>query len=172
MLRISRSAQALLASSTLLLALAAPRHARADVLPITSCGPTAKAGDSCTTAGDGTEDGVCAESQCQSSHPLPDGGFSTSSYPCLLCELADAGPSDAGHDASPAPPEDAGPTPPDTGDAGNADAGGSDSANRLASSSSCTAGSVGSGGGAGTFLALGALGVTLSLARSRRRRSA
>lgn len=190
MLRLSKTAKLALAAPVLVFALAAPRVARADALPITACDPNAGAGTSCTTAGDGTEDGVCVESTCGSAIHLDDGGFTQTSYPCLLCEIPDAGPSsDAGPtttDSGPAP-EDAGPTKPPSDDAGDtpsttdagtvtssADAGSSNNAssNQLASNSSCAIGAVGArGGGAGALLGLGAVGLAFSIARSRRRRS-
>jgi len=161
----------------------------ADAPPLTACGPSAQSGDPCTTAGmNNDEDGICALETCSSSHPLPDGGFQTSTYPCLLCELTDAGPpdsgpsADSGADSGPTPPppedagptQDAGPTPPPASDSGSTagDSGSSsaDGNKELASSSSCSVGFAGAPGGAGLLLALGGAGAIVSgLARRRRK---
>jgi len=81
-----------LAVPALLATLAVVPLARADALPPTACEATgAAAGDSCTTAGpNADEDGVCAQETCSSAgNPFADAA--PSSYPCLLCELPDAG---------------------------------------------------------------------------------
>jgi hypothetical protein len=158
----------------------APR-ASADVLPPTACSGGATAGQTCTTAGpDSDEDGVCQTETCSSLNHLEDGGFGPpNTYPCLLCEIVDAGP--APEDAGP-PPSDAGPSPADAGpvisDAGPApaptDAGtdaGTAATTELASSSSCTVARVGAGPRAASwFFGLGAIGLVVS-ALSRRRRA-
>ena len=173
-----RPLRTLVAVPVALAAIAFAPRAFADVLPPTACDTAgATAGQSCTTAGDGTEDGVCVSTTCGSAgHPLPDGGFSQGgTYPCLLCELVDAGPAvDSGPpslDAGPTPAPDAGPVPVDAGPEAT-DAGAP--ATRLVSSSSCSVAVAGAGAGGGLALfGLGALGLAVT-ARSRgrnRRRS-
>jgi hypothetical protein len=177
----ARSLQAL-SLPLVLAALTFAPSAFADVLPNSACGPTAKAGQTCTTAGDGTEDGICVSSTCTSGggNPLDDAS-THGTYPCLLCELvdasapsSDAGTSDAGPepgDAGPKPSEDAGPTPVDD-DGGAQAADGGSSPNHLASTSSCTVAIPGAGGAEGAAWAFGLSAIGLVIAAvSRRRRS-
>jgi hypothetical protein len=183
MIRI-RSKTPTIASLVTFAALTFAPSAFADALPPNDCGSNATVGSACTSAGPSfDQDGTCQNETCTGSVHLPDGGFQTNSYPCILCELsdggaADSGPStdsgpsadsgppdtDAGADAGPPPAPDAGPS---TNDAGS-DAG--PEANRLASSSGCSVAIAGAPLGASYLFALGAVGaVVTTLARRRRK---
>ena len=126
----------------------------ADALPEDACQVNATAGSACNNAGDHfDEPGVCTNATCQSSHPDGDGGFTTTNYDCVLCELSDGGSSS----------NDGG----STGDGGGAITtrpdGGSDGASSSSSSSGCSF-SPGDRDGAAGFgmLALGLFGLALS----------
>jgi MYXO-CTERM domain-containing protein len=171
-----RLLRALLATPIAVGALVVAPPALADALPPTACDANAKEGDSCTTAGNGDEDGVCETETCSHINYLPDGGFGPPvSYSCLLCELVDAGSPDAApppDDAGPPPTHDAGPPPVDAGpgptttDAGTA----STATTQLASSSNCSVAQVGTGPqGSSWLFGLGTIGLVVS-ALSRRRR--
>ncbi len=166
----------------LVASLALPRPALADVPPPTACeGANVQAGQSCTTAGDGTEDGVCVEETCTSGNPFLDSGPKT--YPCLLCELVDGGsqPTDAG----PAPTDASSPVDAASADAGSGTGAGSPATDAgapstdagsdqtaLASSSSCAvafAGGTTQSPAPAWLFGVGAVGMVASLARRRRR---
>jgi MYXO-CTERM domain-containing protein len=101
----------------LVASVALPRAAAADVTPPTACELGAFVpGQSCTTAGDGTEDGVCVAETCiVRGNPLYD---AATTYPCLLCELVDGGPQTT--EAGPAPSDASMPTDATFADAGSA----------------------------------------------------
>jgi len=66
--------------------------ARADVAPADSCASPASLGQACNNAGPSADEpGVCVNSTC--SHPTPDG---STSYACVLCEVAEGGVPDSG----------------------------------------------------------------------------
>jgi len=183
-LRSSHCARTLAAASCLAALTFAPT-ALADVAPENECGAGTSVGTACTTAGpDFNEDGTCQSETCHGlGNPFADA--SPPSYPCLLCELVDAGPpedsgSPTADDAGPTQPPDAG--PPTTNDAGLPDGGhptttdaGSSTASdagvstQLASSSSCSVGLPGGGQSAGWLFALGTIGIALSAASRRRK---
>jgi MYXO-CTERM domain-containing protein len=171
-----RLLRTLLAAPVSLAVLGFAPRALADALPPTACDSNATEGQSCTTAGNGDEDGVCETETCGHISYLPDGGFGPPiSYPCLLCELVDAGADAA--DAEPPPADaapsasDAAPPPPDAGPVdtdGGTDPGGE--THHIESSSNCSVGFVGAGPqGASWLFGLGAVGLVVS-ALSRRRR--
>jgi len=176
-------ASRLLAASAVAYALATVAFAgaaRADVLPPNDCadlgtqGGALSPGQPCTTAGTNfDEDGVCTtETHPCSNNPTVDAGTCT----WVLCELSDGG---APVKADAATPEkDAGKadaTKPETKDAGktttsDASKPEGDAATDLASSSGCSISAAHGGSSAGDgawFLALGALGLVVSLRRAR-----
>jgi len=122
--------------------------ARADALPQDSCASVSDVGQSCNNAGASfDEPGTCVASTCVSGTHLPDGGSTTGTYACTLCEVPDGGAaSDAGSDGGAITiRDDAGP-----------------GATPSSSSSSCSA-SPGTRDGATAFgmLAIGVLGLAL-----------
>ena len=139
---------------TFIVAVAAP--ARADIAPPGSC--TAP-GQPCSNAGTSHDQpGTCAATTCSKTVPLADGGTTTSTYPCNLCQASGVG--GAGGGAGGAGGRD-------VSDGGGAGGGGAPDAatTKTPSSSACAIG--GSAGGsslAGAFLLAGVLAI------SRRRR--
>jgi hypothetical protein len=64
--------------------------ARADVPPPDEC--TGSVGATCSNAGPSNDqDGICTNETCTHSTPNGDGGVTTSTYACVLCELSDCG---------------------------------------------------------------------------------
>jgi MYXO-CTERM domain-containing protein len=121
--------------------------ARADALPEDACSSSATVGQTCSNAGPSFDQaGVCANETCTSTHPSGDGGFSTTTSPCVLCESTSSG--DGGAIT----------TRPDSGTTSSSSS----------SSSGCSASPNERDGAIGfTMLALGALG----LAFGRRKRA-
>jgi len=176
-------------------ALTSSPAARADIAAPEYCSPGDSVGEICSTAGpDFDEDGTCQMVACDDGGPCgllcelaPDGG--------PITNPPDAGP--VGSDDAGPPPDDAGPTHPPSDDAGptapppghdagttttlppgydagvTTDAGtNANGASSLASESSCSTIGAGVGGQAGGgFFALGALGLLVSAASRRRRKT-
>jgi hypothetical protein len=64
--------------------------ALADLAPPDTC--SGGAGTACNNAGSNADQaGTCVATTCSSSHPNEDGGFTTTMYSCVLCELPDGG---------------------------------------------------------------------------------
>ena len=64
--------------------------ALADLAPPDTC--SGGAGTACNNAGSNADQaGICVATTCSSSHPNGDGGFTTSTYSCVLCEVPDGG---------------------------------------------------------------------------------
>jgi MYXO-CTERM domain-containing protein len=83
------SLRSILAVSVCLAGLASSSAAKADLAPPNECNSPDTAGSACTTAGPNfNDDGVCVATTCMSASPPPNG----STYACVLCQLADAGP--------------------------------------------------------------------------------
>jgi MYXO-CTERM domain-containing protein len=140
---IPRAFSSILPTGVLLAVFMGAPLAYADVLPADDC-QTGSAGSSCSNAGpEANQPGVCTEATCTHVSPMGDGGSSSSSYACLLCQEADGGT-----------------ITPKTG--ANQEPGSSSSGGCSASSGSTP------GGGLGLVLAAGLFGLGLT----RRRRSA
>jgi hypothetical protein len=143
--RTPRSTALLALGATLLLVAST---ASGDVPPPNECASSASVGSACTTAGPGfNQDGVCTNATCTSASPPPNG----STFPCVLCQLADAGPTanDAGPDASEAP--DASDASTDAAkDAADAAADGAPASNSLTGRSGCSVSGQAGGTGSGS----------------------
>src|ERR1700722_7277947 len=137
---IPRAFSSILSAGVLLAVFMGAPPAHADVLPADDC-QTGTAGSSCSNAGSAANHpGVCTEETCMHVSPTGDGGSSSSSYACLLCEEADGGTITPKTGANPEP--------------------GSSSSGGCSASSGST-----SGGGLGLVLAAGLFGLGLTRRR-------